>query len=108
MEIGFEETKKRKGNPNQIDFELISLVVTNRNAFIEKGVIETCRGIKNLLGVKINKNENGSKITSITVTNCAGWWKDEKLKDEEFVEGVGEEIKKSIEDTINRKNIKLN
>ncbi|MCK4525431.1 MAG: hypothetical protein KAU07_03265, partial [Candidatus Andersenbacteria bacterium] len=90
MEIGFEETKKRKGNPNQIDFELISLVVTNRNAFIEKGVIETCRGIKNLLGVKINKNENGSKITSITVTNCAGWWKDEKLKDEEFVEGVGE------------------
>lgn len=93
MEIEFRETKEVEENSNQMEFKLKKPVILKVN--VEEGIRGTCRGIKNLLGVKINENKSGSKITSITVTNCAGW-KDDDIKN------VGEEIKKSIKNVFEK------
>ena len=85
MKIGF--IIERKENPNQMGFRLEKPVVLN--VYIKEEIEKTCRGIKNLLGVKTNMS--GKKMVGITITNCAGW------KNEELVKKVKSEIKKAIE-----------
>ncbi|MCK4891995.1 MAG: hypothetical protein KAS78_04985 [Candidatus Pacebacteria bacterium] len=86
MEIAIIETETNPKNSNQMYFELKDSIVLN--AHIEEAIKKACRGIENILGVKMLMIRK--KLVGITITSCGGW------KSEDFITTVSDEAVKAI------------